>query len=44
MLIFPFGMRNTPDLFFLGQKDKDGGNALDGVDAITEATTVFRTN
>ncbi|PLW04500.1 hypothetical protein PCASD_24506, partial [Puccinia coronata f. sp. avenae] len=37
----------NPDLFFLSQKDKDGedaNEALDGVDALTEATTVFRTD
>lgn len=35
------------ELFFLIQKDKDGEeahDALDGVDAMTEATTIFRTD
>ncbi|KAA1107101.1 hypothetical protein PGT21_002152 [Puccinia graminis f. sp. tritici] len=35
----------NPDQFFLNQKDGDEANdALEGVDAMTEATTIFRTD
>ncbi|OAV88161.1 hypothetical protein, variant [Puccinia triticina 1-1 BBBD Race 1] len=35
----------NPDLFFLSQKDGEEANdALEGVDAMTEATTIFRTD